>query len=633
MKKKILTLFLAMLVALPTISFTFAVTSTELLERLDKIGKDVTYMKKEYKDILDTYPDVIDSLSTKNKEAAKTLADNLMADDIKSNLDSIKQELKASSVKDADKVLDAVLKIENDAKNLINDNKDIVEEVKSGYDDLTVDEIKQVIEKVKDISISLGINSDTTTTYNNLMDILDSAHSKALNINTKVKSVINNNVKTFEEGLTIELLKELATEVKNKDQEAVIDTLKKSLNGLSNVNQVKRDLDSIKEDVKNLKDEFNKLNNLDEQKLLMFTDSQKQDVANKFKQVEQDYVAFAKEVLDNNAKDYIKVAMNLAYDESVDNMIKYANEAIDYVLEHKDAIKSITKQDVLNKVQDRINLPTDTIKKAGMLVALGFIDVTPYNKDYIENNFKDQIDNLSKFVGTEFVDYLDYIDTMMQKEVKENISKYNETVAQKNIITINKSRFKTLEDIKALKTRIEKEFLDGKDDLKQDLSKVASYVYDMYDTNILNTIESIMSLENEKSNKKYEFNQLRYYIIADNFMNKGTVASMLGIPEEYMNIVSYGSLNGSNIKTGSKMTITMSNTVYQAYTYIVLGDIFADGKVDSRDYMAIKNQIMNKKNLDAVCKVAADTYRDSKIDSRDYMAIKNQIMQRKNISL
>lgn len=633
MKKKVLTIFLAMLVTLQTVSFTFAVTSSELLSKIDKISSDVTEMKKEYNDILNAYPDVINSLSAENKENAKKLADNILADDAKTNLDNIKQELSMSSVADADKVLNAITKLEKDAKDLVEDNKAVIEEVKTGYGNLTNEEIKQVVEKAKDVAVSLGVNTDTTTTYNELVSILDNSHTKALSINTKVKKVLDENVDAFEEGLTLDLLKELVSELKAKDEEAVIDTLKEALNNSSKADKIKDSLDSAKQDAKSMKTELTKLNDLDEQKLLMFTDAQKTAVSNKFKAVEQDYVTFAKNILNTTAKDYIKVTMNLARTDSVDNMIKYANEVIDYVLELKETVRTITKQDVLNKVQNKINLPSDIVNKAGIFVALDFIDLSPYNKEYVENNFGTEINELVEFVATEFVDYLDYVDATMQSEVKDTIGKYDEKVAQDKVKTINANRFTTLENIKALKARIESEFLQDNESIKDNMSRIASYVYDMYHTNILNTLEKIMALEGEKSNKKYEFNSARFYIITDSFMNKNTVADTLGIPSGYLDILSYKKLNGSKIKTGSQMQITLSSSVYQSYTYVVLGDVYSDGKVSAKDYMAIKNHIMQIDTLSNTGKVAADTYRDGKINAKDYMVIKNQIMGIANISL
>lgn len=309
MKKKILTMFLVLTITFQAITPVLAISGSDLLSRLGQIEQSVNDMKTEYNNIIATYPDVINSLSAENKNAALNLANNIKADNARQTVDNIKQELRTSTVADADKVLAGIEALESDAKDLVDDNKDIINEVKSGYQDLSSAEIKQVVDKVKDITTSLGVNTDVTTEYNQIMTTLDNAHTKALTINTKLKNVLNNNVSTFEEGLTIDLLKEIVTEIRNKDQDAVIDTLKQAVNGLSNASSVKSDLDSIKSDVKDLKNELNNVTNIDYEKLILFSDAQKTAISNKFKLIEQDYVDFAKVILDNNAEDYIGVCL------------------------------------------------------------------------------------------------------------------------------------------------------------------------------------------------------------------------------------------------------------------------------------------------------------------------------------
>ena len=64
------------------------------------------------------------------------------------------------------------------------------------------------------------------------------------------------------------------------------------------------------------------------------------------------------------------------------------------------------------------------------------------------------------------------------------------------------------------------------------------------------------------------------------------------------------------------------------YEYIVLiyGDVTGDGKITSKDYMAIKNHIMGTAAITGVEAKAADSFRDNNITSKDYMIIKNHIM-------
>ena len=142
-----------------------------------------------------------------------------------------------------------------------------------------------------------------------------------------------------------------------------------------------------------------------------------------------------------------------------------------------------------------------------------------------------------------------------------------------------------------------------------------------------------MALEGEKVGKTYEFNSVRLFILADNFVSKNVVADGLGIPDKYASIISYSNILNNKIKTGSTMTITLSDTVSEDYTYAVLGDVYADGKINSQDYVAIRNYIMEVDNLGEINKIAADTYRNGTINSQDYVKIKNYIMNNESIKL
>lgn len=82
------------------------------------------------------------------------------------------------------------------------------------------------------------------------------------------------------------------------------------------------------------------------------------------------------------------------------------------------------------------------------------------------------------------------------------------------------------------------------------------------------------------------------------------------------------------ITTGFKVT-----TDEKEYTVAVLGDVYADGKIDARDYMKIKNHIMGTSNLEGAEKVAGNVYIDSEIDARDYMKVKNHIMGTGSITI
>ena len=92
--------------------------------------------------------------------------------------------------------------------------------------------------------------------------------------------------------------------------------------------------------------------------------------------------------------------------------------------------------------------------------------------------------------------------------------------------------------------------------------------------------------------------------------------------------------SGENLKdeeyigTGAKVKIVNSaGEIMYEYTIVIYGDVTGDGKITSKDYMMIKNHIMETSILTGVEAMAADAYADNKITSKDYMAIKNHIME------
>lgn len=82
------------------------------------------------------------------------------------------------------------------------------------------------------------------------------------------------------------------------------------------------------------------------------------------------------------------------------------------------------------------------------------------------------------------------------------------------------------------------------------------------------------------------------------------------------------------ITTGFKITIDDKE-----YIVAVLGDVYADGQIDARDYMKIKNHIMGTSTLEGAEKIAGNVYIDEEIDARDYMKVKNYIMGTGNITI
>ena len=86
--------------------------------------------------------------------------------------------------------------------------------------------------------------------------------------------------------------------------------------------------------------------------------------------------------------------------------------------------------------------------------------------------------------------------------------------------------------------------------------------------------------------------------------------------------------NNNNVGTGYTATIDNKN-----YTVIVLGDANGDGKIDSSDYVRVKNGIRGKETLTSIQKKGADANSDGKVDSSDYVKIKNFIRKKEIITV
>lgn len=629
MTKKIMSIFLAIIMVMPVVFPVFALSKEDILARLDELSTDIKDMKEKYEEILETYPDVIDSLSTANKNAIENLAENMTDDNIKETINSIKEELANSTVENADKVLEGIEALEDDAKALIEENKDLIEDVKSGYKDLSAKELEEVLDKVKDVVGDLGYNTDTTATFNSLKSILDDAHDIALEVNDMVEDMLKNHHDVFIEGLEKTSVKEVAEAVKTKDIHEVLNVIEKTLNKLSGAEAeaAKADVKAAKNKAVELKNVIKKVKNLDKLEILMFTDSQIETISDKVKDVEKDYIAFIKLMVNDYLQQYVGSIMEVSYGKSIDTAIDYANDVLDYVEEFK-SNKDITTKDLLDR------LPKGVVENAGLLVAMGFVDVERYNKQFILDNFDHEINTTIDFLAEEVIDYLSNLETTLEKEIKAELDKnLGASETQTNIKGLTSARFTTVTKLKALKKRADDIALNKVQSVKEKIELVEPLAYDIFYSNILMSIEKTMGLEKEKTNKEYEFNETRGYILTDAFIKTSNIYSKLGIPSANKSVLMFKSAANSKVKTGTTMTVTLGENIEETYTYAVLGDVYADGIVDARDYMMIKNYIMEKETLDAIKLLAADPYRDSTIDARDYMMIKNQIMEKDEISL
>lgn len=620
MKKKVTITALMFMLCITVSTYVCAATGSQLLERLNAIKTEVQSIKANYENVVLTYADVFDSLSEPNRQNAKKLANNMVAEDISVTINAIKAELSMSTIPGSDEVLTAITDLENDCKNVINNNSQVVVDLKNSYVNLSSSELEQVISLSKDIVSSLGMDIDTSVSFEETKNILNDVYTKVKEINLKLKDIISNPEyqEAYEEALTIDVLKELLNAIDSTSYSKVVSVLSNAALSTSHGAALKSELDDVKADINALESVLNLLDTLPEQELILFSNSQFNEVSQIIDKIEKEYINFAKDILLNYANGYVAVTMKLAYTDSVDNVIEYANKVLDYVQDYDKLVKNYV-----------VKIPDSLKTKVSLLVVLGYIDPNEYNVKFVKDNFDTELKQLMNLVSSELVKYVDYIDIKQQKEITNLPENMKNTELQAYIRNINMPRFKTLNNLKALIKRL-KTVLANNSSLVTLLDEAAPVAYGVFNKNMLVAIEKIMTLENSKEDKLFEFDSVRFGIVSASFLDATEVLNILGIDEGF---VTYTGLKNNKFITGSVMNITLSDTVFGQYTIAVLGDVYNDGVVDARDYMAIKNQIMGKDTLSAISKVAANTYRDNVIDARDYMAIKNQIMEKDTISL
>jgi len=457
------------------------------------------------------------------------------------------------------------------------------------------------------------------STYDEIFGILDDVHIMSQDINKKLDKVLESNVDKFNEILTVKLVDDLLDATKNNDTGKVIDTLTIATNELPNSDNLKKELTEIKKVAKNLETKLNELDKIDNQGLSSITDAQKKDLTDKIKVIEKDYIDFVKVIMNKYSDIYLKVIFDKSKNVSIEKMIEYANKGLDIIGERDNIINDLAK--------DR--LPQGLMDKDGILAALGVIDDSSLDNEYIKVEFSSELENIALFVVDEVLDYIDNIDSLMKNEIKDIIANSDSPeVSQVSVIKINEGRLKTLSDLKELQNRAEKELLSTQEKLKEKLSKYAPRVYDIFNANILDTIETIMSLENEKEIRAYEYNDVYSYIVMDSFVEGKDFTKTIGLPEESQGALEFNNLANGKVRTGSTLTIKLSEYVYQIYYYAVLGDVDGNCVVDSMDMYKVIQHILENSKLQNEFYRAGNTNDDSKIDSMDMYNIIQIILKK-----
>lgn len=140
-----------------------------------------------------------------------------------------------------------------------------------------------------------------------------------------------------------------------------------------------------------------------------------------------------------------------------------------------------------------------------------------------------------------------------------------------------------------------------------------------------NNIKSILNASGIKNNDSYLMGfsiGQNVSIIADKIKNVSD--ALVSVKN------SQGESVSDELKTGYKVNIKTS-TEDKTLDVVIYGDVTGDGKINSADYIAVKNIIMNRANYNGANLKAADADKNGSVGSSDYIKIKNYIMKRGDI--
>ena len=69
------------------------------------------------------------------------------------------------------------------------------------------------------------------------------------------------------------------------------------------------------------------------------------------------------------------------------------------------------------------------------------------------------------------------------------------------------------------------------------------------------------------------------------------------------------------------------NDVEYTFTAAASGDVNGDGKIDTKDYIALRRAILGITTLDDAAKLAGDRNGDGKVNSADCIAIRKTLLK------
>lgn len=620
MKKKLLVTLIIISFVIPmTLPIVAAIPTSyfnDKLSELNNIINDIEELRNQYDEDISSYEDVVNMLSPEVKDKALNLTSDLTDEaSITADVNSIIAELESLHLSRATELSDKIEDMKSDAKTIADESKLLIEDIEDNYSDLSINQIASLMDKSKELLVSLGGIIDKTAEYNSLMDDITSVNTSLNSFNANFNSF----TELYEDELTAVIKPNLAKKMMNKlideDMSAALTEVKNALIALETDqgDDAAAEMTILINEMTDIDEGINAIANGSIENYIYFTENQINGINEEVQNVADEYVEFLNNMINSFVKPSYNALIEDLYDYDIDTAIDKIDDGIDEILTYETRIR--------NKKNELINNPPSYIK---ILVLLGNtdIDVT----EYIDNSFAPNIEYLRDKLIEEIEGYIEHVQASIVTERTTIIENESDTVLTKQttLAAVTTRNIATKAKFEALETKIRQKLADkdmDSEDIDNALTFASNIMYNIYDVSILNNVEAGFKLENTK----FTYDENKQYIIARGFINIDEVTNITGLDADAF---TYNGIVSSKIKTKSSMMITMNPDVFEIYTFVVKADVNGDGRKNISDLILTIDAALRLNNLDDASLTAADMNSNNNINISDVIMVIDSILGR-----
>ncbi|MDD2627919.1 MAG: hypothetical protein PHR25_00980 [Clostridia bacterium] len=620
MKKKFLVVIVIISFVIPmTLPILAAMSDSDFnnkLSEFDNIINDVEELRDRYNQYILNYEDVINLLSPETKEKALNLTNKLTDEaSITADVNSIIAELEALDLPRATEFVDEIEEIKSDAKTIADECEVLIEDIKNDYSDLSLEQISSLIDKSKEVLVSLGGTIDKTTEYNNMMADIGGVHTSLTTFNNNVKSFSELYEDEFIAIASPDLAKKIMNKLIDQDISEALQEVKKALVelGTDKGGNASNEVTTLINDSTNIKDDITTIADTYMNDYFYFTETQINDVKEEIQNIVDEYIELTNYMIDNFVKPNYTSLVKELYDYEIDTAIDKIDDMIDEILFYETKIK--------NKKKELIENPSSYIRILALFINTDF-DV----REYIDSNFGSHIEDLKDDLLEEIDGYIEHIQNSIDAERNKVVENGSSSILTKqaDLARETAKNIATKAKIKALENKIKQELTDRNIDnssINNAITLASDTIHNIYDMSVLTNIEASFKLENTK----FTYNDTKKYIIASDFINIDMVTSITGLD---VPAFAYNGINSGKVKTKSNMMITMSPKVFEIYTFVVRADINGDGRKNISDVILTIDAALRLNNLDDASLTAADMNSNNAINISDVIMVIDSVLGR-----